>query len=467
LVPPASLAQAGAFDSTFNAQATVGHSGLSVAVQSDGRILAAGTFGLLRLLNDGSVDPSFNAPFPTGQIVNAIALQPNGKVIVAAGLTNAHGTPLPGLMRLESDGSVDPTFNLTPGVHPYGGTIGLQADGRILASGVRVFETGIFRLLPDGSLDPSFNAGWLNSSDFLSAIAISPEGTIYFALEGFTFGIASVNPDGSLNGLFEPESGLGPWGALALQPDRKIIVGQGADGAGPPFTPLRRLLPNGEDDPDWLSTRMDGGDCEVRSIVVQPDGKIVVGGNNIMSINGVPVPSLGRLNADGTVDLTFDAGNGAALPAHYYSVDAMALAPDGKIIGAGWHVALPNYTPAQGIWRLNAVAVARGIEFTSQTYVATEGDRIANVTVRRTGDTTHRASVHYHLEPGTATRGVDYTGSGGVLQFRAGEATKTFLIRAKEDNQTEGIETVRLFLNRATGAEVGPQNTATLTILDN
>lgn len=154
---------------------------------------------------------------------------------------------------------------------------------------------------------------------------------------------------------------------------------------------MRRLLPDGTDDPDWTVPALNGGDALVYALLLQPDGKVLVGGNNLESFNGVLNANLGRLNSDGSVDTTFDTG----YDLHYYSVEDMALAPDGKVIVAGMQLTRPDITLAPGIWRLNndtGLQPQLAINFTMN-----EG-----VTLRLSGQSgaTYRLEYREHL-PGT------------------------------------------------------------------
>ena len=350
-------AQPGSLDLGFKAAFTTGEVGFSVAVQPDRKVIAAGTFGVLRFLPDGRVDPAFQsippgpAPFTgPGSGIGAVALQPDGRILVTGSFTNADGMPLPELMRLNADGSQDPSFNVDARVSPSGKLIVVQLDGMVLTSGLITrpgedYFLGLLRLRADGSLDPSFDASSVPTGD-PSALALAADGRIYVSADG---GIARVHSNGLRDESFNPELDLTPPGTIAVQRDGKLLVGQYSDGPGPPFKPVRRLLLDGKDDPDWIVPAFNGGDAVVYAILVQPDGKVLVGGNNLEAFNGVPNAHLGRLNSDGSVDTTFDTG----ADLHYYSVEDMALAPDGKVLVAGTQLTRPDIALAPGIWRLS------------------------------------------------------------------------------------------------------------------
>ena len=117
--------------------------------------------------------------------------------------------------------------------------------------------------------------------------------------------------------------------ALATQPDGKLLVG-GSFGqlGGAPRNDLGRFNSDGSLD----ATFNPGVSGEVFTLVVQPDGKILVGGSFTMLGGGgqgtVPRQNIGRLNADGSIDPTFDPGTDGL-------VEALALQPDGKILVGG------------------------------------------------------------------------------------------------------------------------------------
>jgi uncharacterized delta-60 repeat protein len=458
-------AQPGSLDTNFNAAFTTGGWGFSVAPQPDGKVIAAGTFGVVRLLADGSVDPGFQTIPPTlftgaGNPVSAVALQPDGKVVVTGNFTNAAGAPLPGVMRLNADGAIDPSFSLDLRVYPGGRVLALQFDGKVVTDGFYVRggedQGSLVRLLSDGSLDPDWDARWYNDSGNVYSLTVA-DGKIYF---GTLSMLARVNADGSRDDSFNADAGPGPIGAIAVQRDGKVLVGHYGDGPG--YHQVRRLLPNGTGDPEWTPPDIDGGDAVVYAILLQPDGKVLVGGNNLQAFNGVWSASLARLNADGSVDTTF-----ATQPdLHYYSVEDMALGMDGKVIVAGYQLSVGDYSASPGIWRLNNDVGPRSIEFTAAAYVVREDEGWADITVRRSGPAENRATVRYDVEPGSAEFGRDYIGMGGVLLFEPGQRLKSFRIRVKADHRREGPETVQLFLVRAIGSEIGAQDFATLTILD-
>jgi hypothetical protein len=101
-----------------------------------------------------------------------------------------------------------------------------------------------------------------------------------------------------------------------------------------------------------------------------------------------------------------------------------------------------------------------------------------NITVTRVGDTTNSASVSYatvddaglqncNVFSGIASPRCDYINTQGAMSFAAGETSKTFSVAIVDDSYAEGNETFTVSLNSPSGATLGAQSTATVTIIDN
>ncbi len=375
----------GSLDSGFDpgANGTVG----ALAVRADGKILVGGTFTALgggigttprnnigRLNADGSVDPSFN-PGTTGTgDVFAIVQQADGQILVGGFFTGLGGgtgtTPRSHIGRLHADGTVDVDFN--PGVNNFVDVITLQPDGKILVAGAFTTLGGggtgvtarsyIGRLNPEGSLDATFNPG---ANSFVLSVAVQPDGKIlvggtFTALGGGTGTtarnfIGRLNPDGSLDPTFNPGAN-GNVLTLALQSDGKILVGGDFTTlGGSARSNIGRLNPDGSLDTTFTPGASGGVlDGAVWALLVQPDGKILVGGDFTLLGGGgtgsTPRNFIGRLNSDGTIDAEFNPGANSF-------IQSFALQPDGKIVVGGGFTTLggggTGMTPRSRIGRLN------------------------------------------------------------------------------------------------------------------
>lgn len=140
----------------------------SIVVQSDGRILYGGTFGIVRLHANGSEDSSFDRGGTYG--VGAVAVQSDGRVLIGGRFYKVKGTDRNAIARLNADGSLDSSFDPGTGVEavspvsPLVESVVLQSDGKVLIGGSfsaynGTSRSGIARLNADGSVDLRFNPG--------------------------------------------------------------------------------------------------------------------------------------------------------------------------------------------------------------------------------------------------------------------------------------------------------------------
>jgi uncharacterized delta-60 repeat protein len=157
----------------------------SLVIQSDGKILAGGQFtlynsttcnGIVRLNSDGSIDNTFSIGSGLSDVRN-IKIQYDGKIIAVGGFTSYNGTSINRIIRLNVDGSIDNGFAIGSGFNfsPY--DLKIQADGKIIAIGNFTLYNGtscngIIRLNIDGTIDSGFTIG----SGFNFTIGFSPSG---------------------------------------------------------------------------------------------------------------------------------------------------------------------------------------------------------------------------------------------------------------------------------------------------
>ena len=132
--------------------------------------------------------------------------------------------------------------------------------------------------------------------------------------------------------------------------------------------------------------------------------------------------------------------------------------------GAGWNIDTLKFFNSY-----NCSAAPSGtLQFSGATFSANEGTPTATITVTRIGAAAGTtARVNYSTADGTATQRTDYIITNGMLDFMAGETSKTFTISLIDDVYIEGNETLNLNLSNPSGAAAGGQVTALLTIQDN
>jgi uncharacterized delta-60 repeat protein len=285
----------------------------------------------------GSPDKNFAAGTGADGEIRCVTVQPDGKILLGGKFTSFNGQPISKIIRLNADGGVDAGF--TP-LNPPGAAvhaIALQADGKILAGGDSM-QAGrprrhVVRLNPDGTVEGRFG-NKANYDHEVRAIVVQPDGKILVS-GNFTqvLGqgqnrIVRLNSDGTPDNSFNIGDGAtGIVSALTLQPDGKILAaGKITRFDGHPVTGVVRLLPGGGFDETFKSA---GEKAEVFAVGVLPDGKILIGGN-FSSFNGVAANRIARLNPDGTVDAGFNAGSGPD-----DDIIGLTVQPDGKIVIGG------------------------------------------------------------------------------------------------------------------------------------
>ena len=358
-----------ALDSGFNPGPN--NSVSSLAVQADGKILVGGWFTNLcgqpcnylgRLNADGTLDSGFNAGW-MDYAVCSLAVQADGKILVGGLFGTLRGQPCNWLGRLNADGTLDTGFN--PGANGEVDWLAVQADGEILVGGCFTTLGGqsrnyLGRLNSDGTLDTGFNPGANND---VYSLAVQADGEILVGGQFTTLGgqtrnyLGRLNSDGTLDSAFNPGVGsVGFWGvnALVVQADGKILVG-GDFGTlgGQPCNCLGRLNADGTLDTGFNPGPVGGGGggfySGVDCLALQADGKILVGGE-FTNLCGQACNYLGRLNADGTLDSGFNPAPG---PIYYGDgVNSLALQADGKILVGGGFTTLAGQ-PCNLLGRLN------------------------------------------------------------------------------------------------------------------
>lgn len=338
----------GTLDQTFDGGLGTNNPINCAVLQNDGKTIIGGEFTtyngiptnrITRIHTDGKIDNSFNTGSGADQPVETITIQTDEKIIVGGSFTSFNGTAINRICRLNSDGSPDNTFKPGTGADDAVYASILQQNGKIIIAGDFTTYNGsavnrICRLNTDGSLDTTFKAGiGVNSS--IKNMFVQPDGKILIS-GGFTTyngisrnGVARLHADGSLDTSFNPGGGASDavYVAVTQNDGRMIIGGKFESYDGTPRMFLARLLSNGAIDPSF--NRGGGANSGVLTTVVQPDGKILIGGF-FRSFNGTTTNHLARLNNNGTLDPTFKSG--LSIP---YSVSKILLQPDEKILISG------------------------------------------------------------------------------------------------------------------------------------
>lgn len=345
----------GALDPTFGSSGKVFTSigsiesfGRSAAIQSDGKIVVAGysysgptnDFALVRYNSDGSLDNTFgiggivitDIDSTSLDVGNSVVIQPDGKIVVA-GTSNIASEDI-AIVRYNSNGSLDTTFGFGGIVttdlstNDRGNSVALQSDGKIVVTGATYitsnFDFITLRYNNNGTLDSTFGIG----------------------------GIVTTNFDNDIGH------------SVVIQSDGKILVaGESTNGSDFDLA-IFRYNSNGSMDNTFglagmVITDVDSWDDRVLSLAIQSDGKIVAAGESYNGFSDDFV--VARYNNGGTLDTSF--GNGGFANTgflNFYSISrSVAIQPDSKILIGGWNYNPPNYDFA--VARLNGDG-AIGIE---------------------------------------------------------------------------------------------------------
>ena len=296
------------------------------------------TSKLLRLNSDGTVDTVFSVGDPEELPVRDLALDEGGNVLVVGDFVSYNSQTHVRLVRLQGDGVPDSTFNPQISMPGVVYAVKVQPDGKILIAGDFEFvnnvrRTAVARLNMDGSLDTGFDFGRAIYGDVF-ALAVQADGKILIGgnfsstpSQSEIFGIlCRLNVDGSLDSIRRPSPALIAFSvnALAVQPDGKVIAGgdirreSNFASVGPV-----RYNPDLTEDSSFAPIVTNG---PVRAVLLQPDGKIIFGGQWFPQVSFAR-GGIARLNGDGSLDSGFSSNAGF--------VYSLARSQDGKIISAG------------------------------------------------------------------------------------------------------------------------------------
>lgn len=288
------------------------------------------------------VDESFHTYPGADSTVWASTIQSDGKIWIGGDFTKYNDTASHALARLHPSGYLDtsfhcPAFNANTSIR----CLLLLPDGKIMVGGqFSIFYNGqtyydVVRLYPNGSLDTNFKS-YTNINGIVLSLARQSSNRIIL---GGTFvrGIMAYTANGNEDLTFQ--SAIGTFNrrvnqVLVLGNDKILIAGNFTSYNNVNRRGIARLQSNGS-----LDTGFDPGtgiviggsiESEIHALAQQTDNKILIGGY-FFEYNGVSVRNIARLEPDGTLDLSFDAGTGAGGNRVY----AVFVQPDQRIVLAG------------------------------------------------------------------------------------------------------------------------------------
>lgn len=366
----------------------------ALLAQPDGKVVVGGFFSqfqggphynIVRLNADGTIDPDFNSAVQTEGSVRAMALQPNGKIIIAGNVRAVNGIPRRGIARLNSDGTLDTSFDPGLGADNTIYSVALDPTGNVYAVGAFENFNGIPRnrvakLGSTGLLDGTFDPGTGANSNVYS-VALADSGTIliggsFSRYNGIAAGrIARLN---RMTAAIDPAFNQGGSGfdstvrVVTTRPDGSYFAaGSFSSYNGVSHLGVLRLKVNGAPDQNFVGTSLSQSILTLGFL----GGGIIAGGQGA----GFPI----HLTSSGILDYSANYGSGIQnMPENAYYlpspiVSAMALQPDGKLLVGGIFNQF-NDTPHVCLVRLADPRVP-GMKITSISKLNTSSARIIHL----------------------------------------------------------------------------------------
>ncbi|WP_445956732.1 T9SS type A sorting domain-containing protein [Yeosuana sp.] len=349
----------GTLDTSFNLNTGLNDKVESITLQNDGKTILSGNFTtfdgasqnrIIRLSPDGSKDNSFAIGTGFNNSVKKAVVLPNGKIIVGGSFTAFNGAVANFIIRLNSNGMKDDSFNTGLGFNDFVKTIAIQSDGKILVGGNFTEFNGqtqkyCVRLNEDGSLDNTFG-NEITFNNKVTYLTLQADGKILVGGNFTTFngqsqkGLIRLNIDGTKDTSFDIGTGFDSFNSSDVVRDIEILMdgsmyvaSQGGNyngvNAGNPI----RLFTDGSRDTSFSNQAVINSQGTIESLAIQQDGKIIVGGNFVY-VNNTDHNRIMRLNSNGTLDTTFDVNNGNSGSLGGLSLGScneIIIQPDGKI----------------------------------------------------------------------------------------------------------------------------------------
>ena len=296
---------------------------------------------LFQAQNAASADPGFIPATVWNNYekqVNDMALQSDGKIVIEATQYDYDTGWTRTIERLNADGSSDAAFKVLTDNTANGHKcpIVIQSDGKIIL-GSQFTVAGVIkpmiRLNTDGTIDTTFDTPALPTSSYIYCLTLLPDGKLLVGNDS-SKKLLRLTADGALDTTFYDEHPeIEQCIAVLVLPDGKLIVaGSMSDpGGAVTYYHVEKLNADGTIDPTFdISTSFIGQNGYTSSLALQPDGKILVGGR-FDTCDGNNSKSLARLHPDGSYDNTFTSPIYDTEPV----VNDILVRPNGNILIGG------------------------------------------------------------------------------------------------------------------------------------
>lgn len=347
------IAQPGVIDPSFTVGTGANNTVFTMALQTNGKIFIGGYFNqynstartrVARVNTDGTLDATFLPGTGANNPVLSSAIQPtDGKIIIGGNFTTYNGTARNRIARLNTDGTLDLTFDPGTGVNNSVFDIEIQNDGKIILVGDFTTFNGltrnhIVRLNTDGSIDNTFQHV-TGANSYIWSITRQPSDDKLIIGGNFTLydgntavRVARINTDGTFDNTFNAGTGANDIvTAVTLQANGKVLLGGDlTDYNGTAVSKMVRLNSNGSIDPSFTTAMGAGANDQVSAIAVQSNGKIIISGY-FTTVDGASRNRIARLNPNGSLDLNFVPGSGGGS-----IIRAIAVQSDNNLVIGGY-----------------------------------------------------------------------------------------------------------------------------------
>ncbi|MDP4013512.1 MAG: hypothetical protein U0990_06165 [Candidatus Nanopelagicales bacterium] len=391
--PANAAGRPGRFDTSFsnNTNGGLNGQGSELAIQDNGKIVVSGDFTrvgrtkahrIARFNASGTPNRKFNRNIGSNGGLNgwaaSVALQNSGRIVTAGSFTRAGRNTTHRIARFNANGTPNKKFNrninTNGGLNETARSLAVQDNGKIVVTGWFTTAGGALT-----NRIASFNAGGTPNAVFNnnivanggldntgSSLAVQDDGKIvvtgWFTAAGgaLTNRIARFNangtPDAAFNNNITVNGGLNEGGgSVVVQPDGKILVtGEFTAAGGAATNGIARFNANGTPDVAFNNVIAANGGLggDGASVAAQADGKITVTGD-FFSVGGEGVLHVGRFNADGTPDTRFNTNISDSGGLNNFG-SSVAMQANGKILLTG------GFTHAGGRRHVNRIARVYG-----------------------------------------------------------------------------------------------------------
>lgn len=308
---------------------------------------------IIRVNSDASIDDTFNIGTGFNNVVYDVKLQSDGKILVGGSFSGYNETNLGRIVRLNSDGSIDNTFETGTGFNSSVFAIEIQIDGKILVGGAFTQYNGdyhpeLIRLNSDGSVDNTFNVGSGTNNRIFNILTQNDEKIIL--LGGFTMyndethnRIVRLNYDGTLDNTFSAGTGFNgiTFDGVIEDDGKLVVVGAFFEYDNQINRQIVRLNTDGSIDNTFNSNegfnRLSGLSYST-TVIKYSDKYFVIG--DFDTYNLISAEGLIQLNSDGSIDESFNYGTGLVYSGNVFNT--------GIILRNGVHLVFGEFSEYNG-----------------------------------------------------------------------------------------------------------------------